>query len=131
VWWYKTVYQVLSVAWTNRITTVVILVHITNSTWNKVLYHHTMYVMGIYCEISIDLEMFLFSQQYCRRKVSRNFSKLTFCWLLSHFEYHQPPHYGCDAVSSRNRQDLIHSLVPPHYAVLYHHTMYVYGQRRH
>jgi hypothetical protein len=39
-------------------------------------------------------------------------------------------HYGCDAVSSRNRQDLIHSLVPPHYAVLYHHTMYVYGQRR-
>jgi hypothetical protein len=27
-------------------------------------------------------------------------------------------HYGCDAVSSRNRQDLIHSLVPPHYVCI-------------
>jgi hypothetical protein len=27
---------------------VVILVHTTDSTWYKVLYHHTMYVMGIY-----------------------------------------------------------------------------------
>ena len=44
VWWYKTVYQVLSVAWTNRI----ILVHTTDLTWYKVLYHHTMYVIGIY-----------------------------------------------------------------------------------
>jgi hypothetical protein len=46
VWWYKTVYQVLSVLWTNCITLsrlVVILVHTTDSTWYKVLYHHTMY----------------------------------------------------------------------------------------
>jgi hypothetical protein len=46
VCWYKTLYQVLPVAWTNLITTRrVILVHTTGSTWYKVLYHHTMYVM--------------------------------------------------------------------------------------
>ena len=50
---YKTLYQVLPVARTNRITTshdkfVVILVRTTGSTWYKVLYHHTMYVMGMY-----------------------------------------------------------------------------------
>ena len=30
---------------------VVILVHTTGSTWYKVLYHYTMYVMGIYCGV--------------------------------------------------------------------------------
>jgi hypothetical protein len=47
VWWYKTVYQVLFVAWTNRITTC--LVHTTLDL--IVLYHHTMYVMGIYLHL--------------------------------------------------------------------------------
>jgi hypothetical protein len=40
VCWYKTLYQVLPVAWTNRIT--------KQARPNTVLYHHTMYVMGIY-----------------------------------------------------------------------------------
>jgi len=46
----KNWYQVLPVVWTNRITTV-ILVHKTGSNWYKVLYHHTMYVMGIYPQL--------------------------------------------------------------------------------
>jgi hypothetical protein len=72
VWWYQTVYQVLSVAWTNRITTrrylVVILVHTIGSTWYKVLYHHTMYVMGlyhVYCYLlvlhKIPIKQFIFT----------------------------------------------------------------------
>jgi hypothetical protein len=40
VCWYKTIYQILPVVWTNHIT--------TGSTWCKVLYQHTLYVMGIY-----------------------------------------------------------------------------------
>jgi hypothetical protein len=38
---------------------VVILVHTTDSTWYKVLYHHTMYVMGIYltfCTFSFEFK---------------------------------------------------------------------------
>ena len=49
--WNKTLYQVLPVAWTNRITTRrsdSIVVHIIGSIWHKILYQHTMYVIGIY-----------------------------------------------------------------------------------
>jgi hypothetical protein len=61
VCWYKTFYQVLPVARTNRITTshdkfVVILVRTTGSTWYKVLYHHTMYVMGMYFTLPVHLK---------------------------------------------------------------------------
>jgi hypothetical protein len=63
VCWYKTLYLVLPVAWTIRITTphfrdVVILVHTIGSNRYKVLYQHTMYIMGIYrtlCKFSFEL----------------------------------------------------------------------------
>ena len=46
VFWYTTMYQVLPVVWTNCITTR--RYHTTGSTWYRVLYQHTMYVMSIY-----------------------------------------------------------------------------------
>ena len=46
LFWYNTVYQVLPVVWTNRITTR--RYHTTGSTWYRVLYQHTMYVTSIY-----------------------------------------------------------------------------------
>jgi hypothetical protein len=54
VWWYNTLYRVSPVAYTTRITKsstfrlVVILVHAKSLTWYKVLYKHTMNVMGMY-----------------------------------------------------------------------------------
>jgi hypothetical protein len=89
VCWYKTLYQVLPVAWTNRITTrresllrlVVILVHTTGSTWYKVLYHHTMYVMGIYYKEYETLAKFWLS--WLGPLVSLLPKKLWIIWLSS------------------------------------------------
>ena len=49
VCWYKTLYQVEPVVWNNRIITRpdTKLFHTTGSTWYKVLYQHTLYVMGM------------------------------------------------------------------------------------
>jgi general stress protein CsbA len=50
VCWYKTLYQVEPVVWTNITTSrwvVMRLVHATGKTWYKVLYQHTVYVISL------------------------------------------------------------------------------------
>ena len=64
VCWYNTLYQVLPVTWTNHITTRRDTISRTEgSTWYKVLYQHTMYVMGM-CWVHLAMSKDMFWKWY-------------------------------------------------------------------
>jgi hypothetical protein len=113
VWWYKTVYQVLSVVWTNVYNT---LRETTFCVWCHVIFSVQSPTSG-YCVLS-HIPMIWRHVKVVRQRTSRAtswwyktvYQVLSVVWTNRHTTRRDSSDTG-----SHNRLDLIQSLVPPHY----------------